>query len=865
MRNPFDEFKRVDDVGAVPDVNPFDEFKRVEDDGGNNPMRFANKAIAGTLGAPVDLITSGLNLIPGVDIDEPFLGRKSIGKGFGKIGAPPAGDKENPETAADFAAQGVGEVAGLLVPGGVGMKMLAKGKGLISQISSTIIKSMARNPATAIVSEATGGVGAGLGRAVGEESFQESPALRTTAEIAGGVIGGTSPSLLINTPTMIAIRGGKHILQKLSVPFSKKGSVFRAGKFAKELVPDAEATVGTISKEAVGDLPPAVVSGEKKLVELYKSLIEQDPMAQKKSIEKISKSILAIENNLRKLGYGSPELLGEITRKRVGSLQLKMDNRILDATSKAKAKMDAIPVAKRKGLESVIVRNELDNARRAERKAVADIWSKVDKNHPIGVENTRKTYAELLSNLSKAEKVDIPIPLKGNPIINKKKLDGTVLREMQGLRSKLLETARIARKDGQWNKSRIAETMADAVLDDIGVSAGVASSPQAADLQAAIAATKHFKQRFESGVVGKILGSDKSGAPSIDPSLTLDISIGRQAQRGAVDIDKVLVSPESRKAAERYIARSFADYSVNQTTGKINLSQAERWIGNNEAILDQFPALQKQLADASSAQGIAEKTTLEMTKRKTNLMDKNIGLTAKFLNALDLGKEIKAATSSIRLTKDMVLKASKDKTGRAIGGLRAGFIENLLDRAHIGGFNEVGERVLSGRTLLGLVKRENRVLKEVFTPEQIARIRKAGTELSKIEMLEKSRGNVEIKMKDAASSALNLVSRVGGAQIGRFVAGLTGGGTVQTPGIFSERFRAFASHLNVDRAKQLIIDAMLSDDPKLLKALLLPLDKPDVRKANLVQLNNAMNLWFAGAGKRVIDDIETEITEDREL
>jgi len=46
---------------------------------------------------------------------------------------------------------------------------------------------------------------------------------------------------------------------------------------------------------------------------------------------------------------------------------------------------------------------------------------------------------------------------------------------------------------------------------------------------------------------------------------------------------------------------------------------------------------------------------------------------------------------------------------------------------------------------------------------------------------------------------------------------------------------------------------------------LLPLDKPDVRKANLVQLNNAMNLWFAGAGKRVIDDIETEITEDREL
>ena len=101
---------------------------------------------------------------------------------------------------------------------------------------------------------------------------------------------------------------------------------------------------------------------------------------------------------------------------------------------------------------------------------------------------------------------------------------------------------------------------------------------------------------------------------------------------------------------------------------------------------------------------------------------------------------------------------------------------------------------------------------------------------------------------------MQVISRVGGAQIGRVVAGKTGGGTVQTPQIFSERVRAFMAHFSKDRAQQLINDAVTSDSPDLLKTLLLPLDKPQTRKETLLQLNKTLNLWLASDGKRIFEN-----------
>ena len=387
-------------------------------------------------------------------------------------------------------------------------------------------------------------------------------------------------------------------------------------------------------------------------------------------------------------------------------------------------------------------------------------------------------------------------------------------------------------------------------------------------LKIAIAATRQFKERFERGIVGKILGFSKSGAPSISPELTLDISIGRSGIAGAVDIDKVAITPEAVAATKRYLGRSFTDYVTDKGTKEFNVNRAGRWIENNREVLDQFPELRSQLNDVSDARQFSDQTLARMTARKQRLRDPRISATQRFLNA-DPEKEIDTVFKSsdpTRMTQQLVLQAKKDTTGEAFGGLKGSYVDFAIEKASIGPYNELGERMLSGRTFLGFINKNRTTLRTVFDQEEIGRMERIGRELTKLELIEKGTGKVKIDMEDTASNILMLINRVGGAQLGRWVARMTGGGTVQTPGIFSERFKTFSQHLTKDRAFQLLHEAITIDDGgKLLRSLLLPIDKPTTPSArkNLQILNKQINLWLIGTGSRVLEDIQQEISENQ--
>ncbi len=868
MANSFEEFKEVGDAESVP--NPFDEFERFDDSPG--AMAFVNKAIAETLGAPMDIYSAAIQpkeigtiKTPDICGKDLFLGSKSIKNAMEFYGMRLPEEGAGPSTLPEYIGAGVGEVSSLILPGGIGLKALAKSRGITTtagRIASSIYKSMVKHPALSMISELGGGAGVGTGRKIAEEQFPESPMARTAVELAGGVVGGMGPSLVLHLPSMVAIRSGKNLLKRMTMPFTKPGSQYRSGKFAKGLVADPETTIREITKETISDLPPAVASGERKLQGLYKGLVALDPVSDAASIEKISKAVVTLENEMRKLGYGAPELLAEITQKRVAAIELKMDRRVMSAMDNAQSKLDTMPVATRQTEESRIVRDELEKVARQVNDDVRKLWADVDKNLSVGVDNTRSTYTTLLDDISKAERVDIPAPLKNSFIVAEKDPGTTTIKEMQGLRSKLLEVSRIARKDSKWNKARIADKMADAILDDLEAS-GVSES-----LKAALAGTRNYKTLFESGIVGKLRGFDKTGAPAIDPSLTLEISLGREGARGAVDINKVVITPEAQVATKRYLTRSYTDYALDDT-GSINPAKSARWVKNNEDILDQFPDLRTQMLDAGETQDLATRTKAVMETRKKAIQNPNISVAARVVNAVGLNTEIGSILSSdnsVRMIDDLVRKASKDTSGNALSGLRAGFVNHILERSARGSFNELGEQTLSGRAMLAFVNKNETSLKRVFTPESIKRMRQIGAELARIETVDLLKpGKPDIKLEDAASNMIQLISRVGGAQIGRIVARVTGGGTVQTPGIFSDKFRALTLGLNFNRANEMIIDAVVSDSPDMLKALLLPLNKPTTQMQNLFVLNKQMNLWLAGVGSRVLEDVIKEKTEDQEI
>ena len=829
---------------------------------GQGVMPFVNRGIATGLGMPADMIQKGLNLIPGVELAEPFMGSKSIENAMEFYGIKLPGEKEEPKTIAEYAGRGVGEVAGALPGLGGIVGAVAKTGGVAGRIATTMISSMRNHPYLTMAGEVTGGMGAGVGRGVAEKST-ESPMAKTLAEMGGGIAGGMLPTVSLYAPTAVLLRQGKNILKKISLPFTETGAKYRAGKYVKGLVADPQTTAQAIKQPTIGDLPPAIRSGENRLIQLYKNFIGQDPLQDAEAIETIGKSIVRLEKEMRKIGYGSPDLLAEITRKRIAAIELGMDKKIMVAVDNANTKLTKLAPAQRTVNESNIVRSELEKAMYDARKAVGDKWKNVPKGLAVGVENTRSVYGEIVSDLGYSQRVDIPTALKTDPIITGKKLKTTTLKQMQGLRSKLLETARIARKDGQWNKARIAGEVADAILADLDAVSGTGVE----SLKVALAATKQFKTRFESGIVGKVLGYSKAGAPAIPSELTLDISIGRAGTRGSVDFEKIVVTPEAMEAAKKYLTRSYTDYATDAKTGMIDPIKSERWIKNNESVLDKVPGLGNQLKDAGQAQKIAIKTKNIMEARKRALRDPKISTAARFLNTQDLGLGIDAVFKSKNpsvMTKELIRQAQKDGSGDALAGLKSGFVDYIIEKSSIGPYNDVGEQTLSGKTIMGFLNKNKSIVNEVFSPPEMARIKKVANELGKTEtfkVLQAKKPDVE--MKDFASTALKLFSRVGGAQIGRWVARMTGGGTVQTPGIFSDRFKMFANFLSKDRAFQMIHDAITSKDPKLLEALLLPLEKPGggINTETMKILDARINAWLIGTGSRVMEDIEEEIRE----
>uniref|UniRef100_A0A6M3J8H8 Uncharacterized protein n=3 Tax=viral metagenome TaxID=1070528 RepID=A0A6M3J8H8_9ZZZZ len=773
-----------------------------------------------------------------------------------------AAAEREPENFMEAAGQGIGEAASWLLPMGAASKLLARGSGLAATVARDIMSTMSKYPKTSMLSEVTGGAGAGMGRKAEKEGMP-------FGEIAGGVAGSLSPEALAFSPAKIAARTGKNILSKATLPFTEAGATYRASEFLKKQVVSPEETANVLGLASIGNTPPPIQTGEKRIVALYNKLRTLDPATDAVTTEGITKSMFQLEQEMRALGYDSPEILKDVIGRRVKALESNIDGKIVEALGKAQSKLDVLPTTKSKGSESSIVRSELDMVAKEDYKIVEDIWKQVREIKDIKINYTgaQRRYKEIVEDLAEAQKVDIPVVLKKSFVAKKqpdfepgKNLPEKIeIKEIQGLRSKLLEEARIARKNGKWNKARISEQMADALLDDMGANAKNIKTPEGELLNMALDATRMWKDRFEKGIVGKIRGYDKSGVPAIDPTLTLDVSIGRMAEKGAVDLSKVVVTPEARKATERYLGRSFSDFALNRKTMKLDPIKARKWIDANQAILKEYPELASQITDASKAQSLAQNTIKIMEQRKKNLLNPKIGYASKFLNT-DLGKEIPSIYKSknpVAMTKQLYKQAQRDMSGQSIDGLRGGFVQDILNKSSLGTFDEYGQKALSGVAMLDYIGKNREVLGHVFSSEQIGRLNKIAKELSNFDLLKSSKGlNIDYET-DYVTKFLHFAAKIGGAAWGRHVSHMLGGGTVQIPGYFSSWYGSIAKALTKNRFEQIISDAMLDPSGDLLKVLFTDINKPTSGNTkNLDFIKTKLNAYLVGTGSRVLQDIQ---------
>jgi hypothetical protein len=234
--NPFDQFD-APKSGAQAGANPFDKFDNVAYVPtyiglARNTIAGTNEGIATVAGAPVDLMTAGLNMgIRGInrvagrpvvnEIRQPFGGSESIKRGIGAIGG------DNPETVeartpAERIFRAGGEGAGEMVTGAGELGLLRKGITAAAPKVYSVMEGLFGKPT--IENTAIGATSGAGGQATSEVvPDQYKPAARMVGGVAGGV--STLGARVVYEGGKFAVNAAKSAAQ----PFTKSGQEALAG------------------------------------------------------------------------------------------------------------------------------------------------------------------------------------------------------------------------------------------------------------------------------------------------------------------------------------------------------------------------------------------------------------------------------------------------------------------------------------------------------------------------------------------------------------------------------------------------------------------------------------------------------------
>ena len=193
----------------------------------------------------------------------------------------------------------------------------------------------------------------------------------------------------------------------------------------------------------------------------------------------------------------------------------------------------------------------------------------------------------------------------------------------------------------------------------------------------------------------------------------------------------------------------------------------------------------------------------------------------------------------------LVNRVSNDKTGEALSGLKAGFVEFLLSGARGTARDIPRQSFISGFALRdALLEPGTRAAaNRVFSKDELNRIGIVTRDLIRLEKRRSAEIPKEGIIGDRASSVFEAAAGIAGAAVGRAQAMRLGiGGTVQIPGIMAKRARDLLNAGVKDPASRLIRDA-IEDEVLFRELLMAPLEQEG--KALSKEASRRLNAWTA--------------------
>lgn len=800
-------------------------------------MGFVNKGIATTLGAPVDLVNAGLDMV-GLGSEMPIGGADSIRAAMRAISIETP--DRSPETLGEYIGAGVGEAAGALIPAGAVARGASAATGVVGRTAREVAETAARRPVAAIATELTAGAGAGVGRGVGEANF-ESPAARTAAELAGGIVGGFGPGAAVTALSRSPIIGtGYRMVKGAIVPFTEGGAKVRASNRLRDVAEKTpEELAAALAEPNEFGLDPATMTGDEGLIALRRSVLDENPKMRRDSRDLQQQSEGDMRQAIEEVGGGGDiEATREFLIRERQAATRALEERMTAAQARVQQRVAGLTPERARSESSAILREELDAAMKEARAQERRLWEMVPDDVTVPTVTARQRYEALVGDLPRAQRDAVPAAARqflergGNDAFG----DVETVKEMRGLRSRLLDDARKARAAGEYNEARIADDLADAILDDLAAS-GDETLTEARRFSAMV------NQTFRQGGLGRVLGYAREGGGKVPAELTLQSTVGRGGETGAAQARDLVGAfegaipspraPAARAAITDYLKSQFADAAIRN--GRLDLAAARRFVTANDETLRQFPELRKTMLSARSAQAVADIAT---TAAKGQTATPATDPVSRFLGA-PVDQEIAAlakARSPTQAARALRTRAAADGTGEALRGLQSAMADHLLRGA-------TRNNVLSADALVKILDdpKTGAVARTVMDGGQIQRLRIVAGHLRKLEAARDGTASAGPVMNDAPNRIIDMIGRTLGARWGAQAGQGTSGASLLTANFASQNVRRLLTRLTNDRAAELVRDAVVKD-PELLRALLLDVSNPMAAAT----VNRKLNAWLIG-------------------
>lgn len=839
--------------GGVRELSP-EELDRVEPERGTGEKLAMSagggflRGVANVLGLPADLankaaIAAGLEDELGAS-EDPVGGSRSIQRGFNKLGAGLAPGEEYPSELVGTVGEVVG---GASVPfAGIGAAARTGAQGNI--LTKPILDIFRRYPKANAAGELGAATGAGAGAGVAREVAPESEG----AEIAGTLIGGFASPLAVGTRALPAAGRG---LKRTFDPLLPGGAKRQAARQLRGVVDDPQAAAKSLEgqPDAVpgAQLTPAQETQDPGLLRLERALVRGNADLEGRFDELADQTNRALLKEGGELATDVPvERTREFLEGRLQRLSEALDARGAQALERARQRVQELePAARRRGESSRIVREEIEGALADAKAQESELWDAVPKDAPTPTATLKRTYAGLLEQQRKADPIGNIPPYVRRLLREDGKLgDVETVEEVQALRSRLLQSIREEQAKDAPNRKKIAslERLQEAALEDLGALADDAGSQAGEQLREALAFSRDLNKRFRQGPVGRVLGKERRGGSSVAPEATLEKLLTKEGPEGGVNLkaldeafkESPVRAAKYRDAAADFVRARFAQQATDDG-GAVRPGAANRFVKRNRDLLENFPALRRELEDAESAQRVADDVVERMGLRKRGLFDKRTSRASLFLNA-PVNKEITRVMRSrkpVETMRQLVRQVRKDPTGEAHKGLKGQFLRDMFGRSQLQSFETQGRVRASGEDLARFLEENKALVNQtgLFTPDETQRLRKIVDTAKKVDRAAARGRSLDELLDESPDTLVDLVARITGANIGaRGAAGSTGAPIVAA-GAGSRFVRNITNRIPMERTRDVLAQAMLDRD--LMRELLRKVDSPQAQEEVQRRLN----------------------------